>query len=135
MSRALTLLYDMETRTNARLDELRGFERAGTREVVAIIVALVLGLVLVGLVNLSEADVDEGLQWILLAAPLGLQQLVSWSLRGWSRRRPPEWVVVEADGVQATVMRLVERLEHTRSQLDSSFRGSPLGVRRRSLRS
>ncbi|GAA1469030.1 serine/threonine-protein kinase [Nocardiopsis exhalans] len=124
VSLALTELSEREALTRPRLEELRRFGRAGTREAMSVVVALVVGLTLSSLLNLSEANASDELLWGLVLAPLVLQQVVSWSLRGWRRRRPPEWVVVEADGVQATVLRLTDQLEHAQAQLDLSYQSA-----------
>ncbi|MEU3020481.1 hypothetical protein ABZ635_24160 [Nocardiopsis sp. NPDC007018] len=119
---ALVELSGREAGTAPRLAELRGYHRAVAREGGAVLVCLVLGLALVAWLNLGEVEVSGPVVWTLAVGPLIVQQLVFGVLRGWRRRTPPAWVVVEQDGPQATVQRLVERLEGEQGRLDASFR-------------
>ncbi|WP_051072884.1 serine/threonine-protein kinase [Nocardiopsis valliformis] len=124
VSLALVELSEQEARTSPQLEELRRYGRAKGFEALAVLGALGVGVVLILTQNPEQANEPGMVMLTLMAVPLALQQLISWSLRGWRRRRPPEWVVVEADGVQATVLRLTEQLEHAQAQLDLSYQNA-----------
>lgn len=118
---ALAALSERESRTKSRSADLRAYTRAGVREATAVFLSLVAGVVPVAVISLTETPVGAAVTAVLFLAPLVIQQSVSWSRRGWRRRRPPEWMAIEPDGVQATTLRLSELLDAELERLDRAY--------------